>query len=151
VLSPAGPAVRRPEAGERRRYDVIPLEVDGALHDVNDAMTAVGHDAAGGLRRALQIDQDGPRDLGTLGGSAAAARGINNAGAIVGGALTTGDLSHHAFLYEDGVMHDLNAFIEPGLGCELVQALGINDRGDIVAIGHWQGTDRVVLLKRRDD
>jgi hypothetical protein len=40
--------------------------------------------------------------------------------------------------------------LAPEAECELIQALGINDRGDIVAIGELLGVDRVVLLKRRD-
>jgi probable HAF family extracellular repeat protein len=45
-------------------------------------------------------------DLGTLGGTYSAAFGINDRGEIVGEAETaTGDV--HAFLFKDGVMHDL--------------------------------------------
>ncbi len=97
--------------------------------------------------RAIRFTNTGPIELGTLGGVASSARGINDTGAIVGGALTDGDMSHHAFLFENGVMHDLNALIPPESQCELVQALAINARGEIVAIGHRNGCDCVVLLR----
>ena len=85
-------------------------------------------------------------DLGTLGGAFSTARGINNAGHIVGGSLTGGDECHHAFLYVDGEMLDLNDLIEPGW--EVVHALSINDAGDILAIANNGGGDLPVLLKR---
>jgi len=132
------------------RYDLVPIEVDGVLHGVNNDLEFVGQCmTSDGAISAIQLTSAGVMDLGTLGGSASSARGINADGAIVGGALTRGDVSHHAFLHEDGVMYDLNALISPDVEYELVHALGINDRGDIVAIGHHDGTDRVVLLRRR--
>jgi probable HAF family extracellular repeat protein len=132
------------------RYDLIPIELDGILHGLNSDLEFVGQCmTSDGAISAIQLTSAGVTDLGTLGGSASSARGINAEGAIVGGALTRGDVLHHAFLHEGGVMYDLNALISPDEGYELVHALGINDRGDIVAIGHHDGTDRVVLLKRR--
>lgn len=133
------------------RYDVIDLGLDGVLHDVNSRGESVGQTVTvDGATCAVSMTAGGVTMLGTLGGSASSARGINDAGAIVGGSLAEGDLSHRAFLYEDGVMHDLNDLIAPGAGYELVHALGISNKGDIVALGHRDGADRVVLLKRRD-
>jgi probable HAF family extracellular repeat protein len=133
------------------RYDVIPIEIDGVLHGLNNGVEYVGQwVTSDGAMRAIQLTSTGITELGTLGGSASSARGINAAGAVVGGALTHGDVSHHAFLHDSGVMYDLNALISPDTEYELIHALGINDRGDIVAIAHHDGADRVVLLKRRD-
>jgi len=67
---------------------------------------------------------------------------------VVGGALTVDDEHHHAFVYANGVMQDLNERIDAD-GWELIYALGINDRGQIVAIGHHDGNDRIVLLTPR--
>jgi probable HAF family extracellular repeat protein len=106
---------------------------------------------AAGASHAGLLTSTGVSDLGTLGGSSSTARGINNAGAIVGGSLTKDDVAYRAFLYEDGTMHDLNVLVDPEAGCELEQALGINDRGDIVAIGSRHGVECVFLLKRRDE
>ena len=63
-------------------------------------------------------------------------------------ALTVDDEHHHAFVYANGVMQDLNERIDAD-GWELIYALGINDRGQIVAIGHHDGNDRIVLLTPR--
>src|SRR5262245_32595619 len=134
----------------RPRFDAVELSVNGILHDVNSAFEAAGQIVTStGELRAVLLTPAGVMELGTLGGSASSARGINDAGAIVGGSLTAGDETYRAFLYEDGFMHDLNALIDSSDGYELEQALGISDRGDIVAIGRHHGADCVVLLKRR--
>jgi probable HAF family extracellular repeat protein len=87
--------------------------------------------------------------LGTLGGSFSIARGINNRGEIVGGSLSRGDEDFHGFLYRNGKLHDLNDLLQPDSGWELIQAVAINDNGEIIGIGSNRGADRVVLLKPR--
>jgi probable HAF family extracellular repeat protein len=139
------------KADPQVRYDVIPIGVDGVLHGVNGRLEFAGQMVTGdGGLRAVHVTAEGVHALGTLGGSASTARAISDSGAIVGGALTEGDVTYHAFLYEDGRMRDLNDLIPAGSQWELIQALDINGRGDIVAIAHHDGADRVVLLKRRE-
>jgi probable HAF family extracellular repeat protein len=87
--------------------------------------------------------------LGTLGGSFSIAHDLNNQGEVVGGSLTEGDENFHGFLYRDNRLHDLNEFLDPGTGWELLQALGINNHGEIIAIGNNTGQDRIVLLRPR--
>lgn len=66
-------------------------------------------------------------DLGTLGGAAGEAFGINDAGQVVGWALTTEGYTH-AFLYSAGTMSDLGALS----GGNLSEATAINAGGQIV-------------------
>lgn len=144
------PLKRRPVPRRGLEYDVIPTGVDGVLHGINNRLESAGQIIGpDGALRAVHVGASGLRLLGTLGGSASAARDINNSGAIVGGALTAGDVVHHAFLVEAGVMYDLNHLVVSGSSWELVQGLGINDSGDVIAIGHRDGLDEVVLLRRR--
>ena len=50
-------------------------------------------------------------DLGTFGGSMSSATSINNFGQVVGWSYLTGDSVQHAFLYDGGIMHDLNQIV----------------------------------------
>ena len=67
-------------------------------------------------------------DLGTLGGSASSAHGINNLGQVVGRADTSLGISH-AFLWQDGVMIDLGT-----LGGGESYAHGINNCGWVIGM-----------------
>jgi probable HAF family extracellular repeat protein len=87
--------------------------------------------------------------IGTLGGSFSIARDINNSGEIVGGSLTKGDETFHAFLYRNERLLDLNELLDSEAGWELIQALAINNGGEIVGIGALGGEDRIVLLRPR--
>jgi hypothetical protein len=41
----------------------------------------------------------------------------------------------HGFLYTGGKMIDINTLVDPALGWEFDAAVGINDRGQILASG----------------
>lgn len=94
----------------------------------------------------LWQQRTGMIDLGTLPGYPnSIAEGINDGGQIVGGAseqpLLGGNCT--AFLWQDGVMTDLNTLIPPGSPLYLCFASGINSPGQIagqavvVATGEW--------------
>ncbi|MGA2388620.1 MAG: hypothetical protein ABSF97_06645 [Candidatus Sulfotelmatobacter sp.] len=137
------------------RFDVIDLgPFDNNRNDVlaiNDMSQCVGvslNPETGRIEGFRQ--QDGTRSmLGTLGGSFSIARDLNNNGEIVGGSLTEGDENFHGFVYRNNQLHDLNSFLDPEAGWEVLQGLGINNHGEIIAIGNNTGQDRIVLLRPR--
>jgi len=89
-------------------------------------------------------------DLGTLGGASSTGNGVNKAGTVVGyGANAAG--AFRAFVSTNGAaMRDLNELVDPAAlkGITLVNALGINDAGWIVAEGlDSQSRSHAILLK----
>jgi len=76
------------------------------------------------------------------------AQGINNQGLTVGFSLTDfNDLTtEHALLWRNGVLIDLRTKIPAGSGWTLLQAGGINDRGQISGFGIHNGDIRAYLL-----
>lgn len=107
---------------------------------INDLDQVVGwsRSVTGGLgdRAFIWSEEDGMRDIGSLGGEAEA-YGINSSGVVVGasGTVAMGDnWKVHAFVWQNGVMTDLNALLSSELGYKLTSAVGINDLGQIVAV-----------------
>ncbi|MBL1218389.1 MAG: hypothetical protein D8M59_12945 [Planctomycetes bacterium] len=89
-------------------------------------------------------------DLGTLNDpdpGASEARDVNDAGQIVGWSHAHNTFNRHAFLFEAGIMRDLNDLIDPNSGWELQEAYGINEQGQIVGYGDYQGHLRGFLLE----
>jgi probable HAF family extracellular repeat protein len=84
------------------------------------------------LRAFVWTRSEGIRDLGTLypDHTTALALGINDKGQIVGTSCPVQGACH-AFLYENGVMRDLNAFRVPGYEFHLTRAQDINNDGAI--------------------
>jgi probable HAF family extracellular repeat protein len=79
-------------------------------------------------------------DLGTLSGDfSSVACEINNRGQVVGQSCDV-DFNCRGFLWEDGKMMDLNTVIPAASPLYLIDALGINDRGEIVGGAFVQST-----------
>jgi probable HAF family extracellular repeat protein len=124
---------------------------DGAYHDLGtldppyngwscgyaiNSSGQVAGDSSGtsGGYHAFLYSNDKMEDLGVLpGGLDSRAYGVNDLGQVVGYSTSATDV--RAFLYRDGVMHDLNSLLVQGLpaGAVVAQAFGINDRGQIIA------------------
>lgn len=92
---------------------------------------------ATGTHAFRYTDGIGIEDLHTLPAAISDAAGINNAGAVVGYAYTSGTPSR-AFVYTDAEgMIDLNTRIDPASGWVLNAAWGINNSGEIVGQGTY--------------
>lgn len=83
-------------------------------------------------------------DLSPAGTGETVAFAINDHSQIVG--ITSTANGQHAFLYDKGVLEDLNALIQQGLGWELTWAFDINNRGQIVGYGILNNRFRAFLL-----
>jgi len=127
---------------DNNRNDVLALNDHGQFAGVSL------NPVTGRIEAFLQ--KNGTRNmLGTLGGSFSIAHDLNNHGEVVGGSLTEGDENFHGFLYRDHRLYDLNEFLDPGNGWEIIQALGINHHGEIIGIGSNAGHDRIIVLRPR--
>lgn len=89
------------------------------------------------LEHAFLYSEGVMRDIGSLGGAFTQARALNEAGMVVGFSTYADDVPgidfSSAFLYRDGTMLDLNLLVDrPGVW-SVLDAVGINDAGQIAA------------------
>ena len=89
--------------------------------------------ATPGIHHAVRWKDGQITDLGTVGGDACShSRAMNAKGQIVGDS-TDCHAALHAFVWEEGTgMLDLNTLIPPGSGVRLINAVNINERGEIL-------------------
>ncbi|HTS35611.1 MAG TPA: hypothetical protein VMH04_08070 [Candidatus Solibacter sp.] len=154
-LAQAAPDSNR-AARKTERFEIVDLgPFDHSRNDVlalNDAgqCAGVSHNHETGRVEAFRQEGGTRTMLGTLGGSFSIGRALNDRGEVVGGSLTEGDEKFHGFIYRDRQLRDLNDFLSPAPEAEqweLLQALAINNHGEIIAIGCHAGEDRIVLLR----
>jgi probable HAF family extracellular repeat protein len=89
--------------------------------------------------------------LGTLGGVTSNPAAINDAGQVVGSSYLNGYGGVvHAFLYKNGKMIDLNTMISPEYDFTLLEAFGINNKGQIVGVGVGRSGPQAFLLTPTD-
>lgn len=120
---------------------------------VNDAGVAVGYSNNGsGDEHAAIFTAPGQfTNIDTLGFGGSRAFDINESGWIVGDAFgdVEGNFVHRAFLYRNGEMVDLTTLI-PSDGIqgwsELVVANGINEQGQIVGWGTFNGAQTAFVM-----
>jgi len=104
---------------------------------INNYGEVVGHsDLAGDIafHGYLWTKATGMKDIGTLSGDfASLALGINDTGVVVGASIDP-NFNTRAFLWENGVMTDLNNLIPGNSALYLVQAKSINASGQITGV-----------------
>ena len=94
----------------------------------------------------LWTRQTGIQDLGTLPGDVASNAGnINDSTQVVGASIDMNG-NCRAFVWQRGVMTDLNTLIPPGSPLFLCQAYNINARGQIVGLGFTSNGDTHAFL-----
>ena len=116
-------------------------------YDINESGNIVGrsYDYYVEQTRAFFYSDGVMEDLGALGGQRSYANALNNADQVVGQAQT-GSGQWHPFLWEDGVIYDLNDLIPGGSAWELLSAKDINNAGWIVGSGTNPGGEQHAFL-----
>jgi probable HAF family extracellular repeat protein len=123
----------------------IATSIDSNLTSSAKSINDLGQIAGMANGRAFLYDAGIMHDLGTLGGSSSGATCVNNSGQVVGSALTAAGTSH-GFIYQSGLMTDLNDLITDGTWT-ITSASGINTNGQIAANGtNAQGKSHALLL-----
>ena len=86
-------------------------------------------------------------DLGVLpGDQCSIAWVINSREQVVGGSAECSGANQHAFVWEKGSMADLNSLVPAGSGVQLKWALGLNETGEIAALGVLPDGDQHTFL-----
>ena len=93
-------------------------------------------------QNGTMTDLVSPRDYSHITES----RSINASGHVVGESTNVASQVMHAFLYRDGSMINLNTLLPAGSGWELKAANDINDAGQIVGRGLFNGQERAFLM-----
>lgn len=122
-----------PREGTTRTYQDPATRLSEAFA-INEGGTVVGRMAVAplGPKHAFRyVDGTGMEDLGTLGGGVSEALDVNDPGVIVGHSQVA-DGQWRAFVYENGIMVDLNSLLPSGLNVVLLRANRINNVGQIV-------------------
>jgi probable HAF family extracellular repeat protein len=121
---------------------------DSEAHAINESGTVVGFALTTGNTSQLAFKYSGGvmTALGELKpGAGSSALGINDAGVIVGSSGVTGGL--HAVVWNGTTAVDLNNQLSPTVtGWTLQYAYGINNSGQIVGYGSYNGVVRSFLL-----
>lgn len=114
-------------------------DVDGAGRVVGEATDEMGH------KRPVLWYRGVLTDLDTLGGDEGAALAINGEGQIVGWTTISEELTHQAFLWQNGVITPLLSGEDPSQSSS--QANDVNDRGEAVGWVETGGERRAVLWR----
>ncbi len=128
----------------------LPGFTGGVANSINNSSQAVGYAYNGDFSpfHAALFSNGTVTDLGTLPGfTSSVANSINNSGQAVGYASNNVAVTPvRAALFSNGTVTDLNSLVDTATGWVLLQALGINDSGQIVGNGTINGQSHAFLL-----
>jgi probable HAF family extracellular repeat protein len=143
------------ENGVMTDLGVLPGETSSTASDINILGQVCGQSAHTSstypfstFRTACLWKDGNIIDIGKLPGYTrnSTAGGINDQSQVVGYSSDNGNKSH-AFIFENGVLTDLNDLIAAGSGWMLEVASDINESGEIVGYGKYNGEKRAFLLE----
>ncbi|MEO7715442.1 MAG: hypothetical protein ABIY70_04530 [Capsulimonas sp.] len=113
---------------------------------INSKGDVVGLAGVGGDTHAFLYQDGRMSDLGSPGEETVSARAIGDGGEVVG-IFAVNERIHHAFLWKNGQIADLNQCLPKGSGWTLLQGDGMNARGQIACQARSaQGEIHAVLL-----
>lgn len=142
---PTGTAFILNPASDRPLRTFVPH--GSAALAINRAGTAVGYaEFSVGILHAARFDANGATDLDTLNNTHSSANAINDRGEVVGMFVRGAGDEDRAFLVHDGQMYDLNDLVDSADEWTLLEATGINSRGQICGHGLKLGSERAFLL-----
>jgi probable HAF family extracellular repeat protein len=119
------------------------------LRDINDTGSIIGSTSSGSGTTATStpfiLRNEEFTALGSLGGKTGSTNGINEFAQVVGASQIASG-TNHAFVWNEGVMGDLNSLVTSpitynGAAVTLNSAVGVNNFGDIVATGTYTYKD----------
>jgi hypothetical protein len=123
----------------------LPVGNNSAAEAINKRGDVVGFSANSAFLYHLGKTLELPKPPGDA-GYAAIAWAINASDEIVG-SLYKGGSTYSAFVYLNGRSYDLNTLIPPHSGWTIVDAYGVNDHGEIVGDGIYNGNLYGISLK----
>ncbi len=131
------------------RTDGLSASVGNGINDNSQVVGASTTNNSDEGHACLWDSTTETQDLGVLGTfdgeTFSEAYDINNKGQVVG-ISTSSKGKYRPFLWENGLMSDLNNLIDPDSGWVLYEANAINDLGQIVGSGAFNGQGRAFLL-----
>jgi probable HAF family extracellular repeat protein len=119
------------------------------FRDINEVGQIIGSSSSGTGTTATStpfvLRNDEFTDLGSLGGKTGSVNGINDFGQVVG-ASQIGSGTNHAYVWNNGLISDLNDLITTpltynGASVTLTSAVSVNNFGEIVATGTYTYKD----------
>jgi probable HAF family extracellular repeat protein len=151
-ISPTSHAVLWQPKGKIKDLGILPGGKYSTALDINQSGQVVGWaDTSNKMQHAVLWEGGVIKDLGLLQDNATQALKINNRGTVVG--YSSVDIAGYgepvpqqAFVWKNGIMRDLNKLIPANSGWELNTARSINNRGQIVGEGKFNGQNRAYFL-----
>jgi len=120
---------------------------------VNDALQVVGRSHSGlttpggtSIFEAFLWQSGTMTGLGSFGFTFSQANDVNGLGWIVGNATNVSGAPSVAVLWQNGIGLNLNTQLDGGAGWTLRSAEGVNDQGQIVGYGTFNGQTRAFVL-----
>jgi probable HAF family extracellular repeat protein len=136
------------EDGAMTDLGALPGMLDSRAHGINEHGQVVGFSSLFDPETTDEVSRsflwsDGAMIDLNVPGDYSVAEDINDSGQVVGWSASS---AARAYIYEDGVVTNLNSLIPAGSGLTIIKATGINNAGQIVGYASGGGRTHAILL-----